>query len=213
MRILVADDHDVARVGLKHLLVSHPSWEVCAEATNGHDAVCLAQQFQPQLVVIDISMPGLNGLEATRKIRQLLPQAKVVILTMHFSHQLVEAGARGYIIKSDAETELVSAVEAVANGGSYFTSAATDNLLRPHTMPDAAVANRKKLTPRQREVAGLLAGGKSTKEVAGALKISTKTAETHRANIMRKLELHNITGLVRYAIKSHLIAGEATSEF
>jgi DNA-binding NarL/FixJ family response regulator len=209
VRILLAEDHDVARVGLKQLLTSHPGWEVCAEAKNGHDAVRLAQKLKPDLVVMDVGMPELNGLEATRKIRKILPRTQVVILTVHFTDQLVrdivEAGARGYIIKSDAGRELISAVQTVANGRSYFTSNAANALHGPHSMPDARASKRKRLTPREREIAQLLAEGKTSKEVAVALRLSVKTVETHRANLMRKLELHSVSELVRYAIKNQII--------
>ena len=154
-------------------------------------------------------MPELNGIEATRKIRKLLPQTKIVILTMHFSDQLigeiVEAGACGYILKSDADRELVAAVQTVATGGSYFTSEAADALLGPHSLP-ASSALKKRITPREREVVQLLAEGKSNDDIAASLGISVTTAGTHRANAMRKLQLHSITELVRYAIKNKITA-------
>jgi DNA-binding NarL/FixJ family response regulator len=207
-RILVADDHDIVRAGLKQLLNAEADWEICAEAKTGREAVALAQQFEPNVVVMDISMPELNGLEATRKIRKLLPRAKIVILSMHSSDQLVrditEAGAQGYVLKSDADRELVVAVRAVANGGSYFTSEAANTLAGPHRMPDPE-SFRKRLTPREREVVQLLAEGKSTKEVAVVLNLSVKTVETHRANILGKLELHSISELIRYAIKNNIV--------
>jgi DNA-binding NarL/FixJ family response regulator len=208
MRILVADDHDIVRAGLKQLLNAQPSWEICAEAKTGREAVTLAQQFKPQVVVMDIGMPELNGLEATRKIRMLLPNAKIVILSMHFSDQLIrditEAGAQGYVLKSDADRELVAAVRAVANGGSYFTSKAANTVIGPHHIPDPS-SFRKRLTPREREVVQLLSEGKSSKEAAVALSVSVKTVETHRANVLRKLELHSISEIIRYAIKNNIV--------
>jgi DNA-binding NarL/FixJ family response regulator len=214
LRILVADDHDIIRRGLKELLASRAGWEVCAEAKTGREAVMLAEQLRPDVVVMDISMPDLNGLEAARKIRKSLPKTEILILTLHFSDQLVreivEAGVRAYIMKSDADRDLVAAVEALANHRPFFTARAADMLLdgfvRPHTAPpdpDAVIRNR--LTSREREIVQLLAEGKSSKEVAVSLGISVKTAETHRANIMRKLELHSVSELVRYAVRNQII--------
>jgi DNA-binding NarL/FixJ family response regulator len=213
LRILVADDHDIIRRGLKELLTARPGWEVCAEAKTGREAVTLAEQLKPDVVVMDISMPDLNGLEAARKIRKSLPKCEILILTLHFSDQLVreivEAGVRAYIMKSDADRDLVAAVEALSNHRPFFTARAADMLLdgfvRPHATvdPDAVIRNR--LTAREREIVQLLAEGKSSKEVAVSLGISVKTAETHRANIMRKLELHSVSELVRYAVRNQII--------
>jgi DNA-binding NarL/FixJ family response regulator len=174
----------------------------------------LAEQLRPDVVVMDISMPDLNGLEAARKIRKSLPKTEILILTLHFSDQLVreivEAGVRAYIMKSDADRDLVAAVEALGNHRPFFTARAADMLLdgfvRPHAVspdPDAVIRNR--LTSREREIVQLLAEGKSSKEVAVSLGISVKTAETHRANIMRKLELHSVSELVRYAVRNQII--------
>jgi DNA-binding NarL/FixJ family response regulator len=208
MRILVADDHDIVRWGLRQLLTAQPGWGICAEAATGDEAVTLAKQFEPHVVVMDVGMPELNGIEATRKICELLPQTKIVVLTMHFSDQLVrdivEAGAQGYVMKSDADRELVAAVQTIANGGSYFTSVAANTLAGPHDRP-ALSAFRNRLTPREREIVQLLAEGKTSKEAGATLGISTKTAETHRANVMRKLELHSFPALVRYAIKNKIV--------
>ena len=212
LRILVADDHDIIRRGLKQLLTTHPGWEVCAEAKTGREAVALAEQLNPEIVVMDISMPDLNGLEAARRIRKSLPKTEILILTLHFSDQLVrdvvDAGVRAYIMKSDADKDLVTAVEALANHRSFFTARAADVLLdrfiNHNNAPDShLLANR--LTSREREILQLLAEGKSSKEVAVALGISVKTAETHRANIMRKLELHSVSELVRYAVRNQII--------
>lgn len=213
MRILVADDHDIIRRGLKELLTSRSGWEVCAEAKTGREAVTLAEQFKPEVVVMDISMPELNGLEAARQIRKSLPRTEILILTLHFSDQLVreivEAGVRAYIMKSDADRDLVAAVEALSNHRPFFTARAADMLLdgfrRPKTDIDTDTVIRNRLTAREREIVQLLAEGKSSKEVAVALGISVKTAETHRANIMRKLELHSVSELVRYAVRNQII--------
>jgi DNA-binding NarL/FixJ family response regulator len=213
LKILVVDDHDIIRRGLKDLLNARPGWEVCAEAKTGKEAVALAEQLQPHIVVMDISMPDLNGLEAARRIHKALPKTGILILTMHFSDQLVreviEAGARGYILKSDADRDLVTAVDCIANRRTFFTSRASEMLLGSHALQPSNVEPklplRSRLTPREREIVQLLAEGKSSKEVAVALNISVKTAETHRSNIMRKLEIHSVSELVRYAIKNQII--------
>lgn len=213
MKILVADDHDIVRRGLKQLLTAQPGWTVVAEAKNGRDAVALAEEHKPDMVVMDISMPELNGLEAARQIHKQLPKTQLVILTLHFSdqlvHDIVEAGARGYIMKSDADRDLVTAVEAVSRGRSFFTPGATEMVLtefrKREDLSEAARPFRGRLTAREREIVQLLAEGKSSKEVAVGLGISVKTAETHRANIMRKLGIHSVSELVRYAVKNQII--------
>jgi DNA-binding NarL/FixJ family response regulator len=213
LKILVVDDHDIIRRGLKALLTAKPGWEVCAEAKTGREAVSLAEQLKPEIVVMDISMPDLNGLEAARRISKALPRTGILILTMHFSDQLVrdvvEAGARGYILKSDADRDLVTAVDAISNRRTFFTPRASEMLLddfsRQTYGTEPKLPQRNRLTTREREIVQLLAEGKSSKEVAVALGISVKTAETHRANIMRKLEIHSVSELVRYAIKNQII--------
>lgn len=211
LRILITDDHEIVRRGLKALLASRTGWVVCAEATNGRDAIALAAQHRPDIVIMDIAMPGLNGLEATRKIRKMLPKTQVLILTLHYSDQLVrevvDSGARGYILKSDASPDLLTAVEALATNRSFFTSGAAEILIDGFCNPASAPQTlmRKDLSAREREIVQLLAEGKSSKEIAVILCISVKTAETHRANIMRKLEMHSVSALVRYAVKNHMI--------
>jgi DNA-binding NarL/FixJ family response regulator len=213
LRILVADDHDILRRGLKQLLTAHAGWQVCAEARTGREAVSLAEEHKPDIVVIDISMPDLNGLEAARRIRKALPKTGIVILTLHFSDQLVkdivEAGARAYVMKADADRDLVNAVEAISNHRTFFTAQAAEMLLSDFSdriaAPQPPANPRSRLTSREREIVQLLAEGKSSKEVAVVLGISVKTAETHRANIMRKLQVHSVSELVRYAIKNSII--------
>src|SRR5580698_935582 len=213
VKILVADDHDIIRRGLKQLLTSRPGWEVCGEAKTGREAVALTEQLKPDVVVMDVSMPDLNGLEAARKIHKAFPKIGILILTLHFSDQLVldivEAGARAYIMKSDADRDLVSAVDALANRRTFFTARAADMLLngfsKEKSVADPQSNLRNRLTSREREVVQLLAEGKSSKEVAVVLGISVKTAETHRANIMRKLEMHSVSEVVRYAVKNQII--------
>jgi len=191
------------------MISSRPGWVVCAEAATGREAVAKAQEQRPDIVVMDIVMPGLNGLEATRKIRKMLPKTQVVILSLHYSDQLVQevldAGARSYLLKTDASRDLIIAIEALAAHRTFFTSVAAqvlvDRVCNPR--PQATPLLRTMLSGREREVVQLLAEG-SSKEVATALGISVKTAETHRANIMRKLQLHSVSELVRYAVKHHI---------
>ena len=213
LNILVADDHDIIRRGLKDLLTAKPGWEVCAEARTGKEAVALAEQFKPQIVVMDISMPDLNGLEASRRIHKALPKTGILILTMHFSDQLVrevvEAGARGYILKSDADRDLVTAVDSISRHRTFFTSRASEMLLGDFPFPSSGaepkLPTRSRLTAREREIVQLLAEGKSSKEVASSLNLSVKTAETHRSNIMRKLKLHSVSELVLYAVRNRIV--------
>lgn len=194
------------------MLASQPGWTVCGEAASGREAVARAGEQKPDIVVMDIAMPGLNGLEATRRIRKMLPKTQVVILSLHYSDELVrevlDCGARSYILKSDASRDLFTAVAALAENRTFFTSGAAqvlvDGFCRPPTSPGPALM-RKLLSGREREIVQLLAEGKSSKEVATVLGISVKTAETHRANIMRKLEMHSVSELVRYAVKHCII--------
>ena len=210
LRILVADDHQVVRTGLRALLESKTGWRVCAEAANGREAVEKANEFHPDVAVLDIGMPLLNGVEATRQIRKVSPGTEVLILTMHDSEQMVQgvldAGARGYILKDDADRNLLAAVEAVRKHKPYLSSrvSAAVSSMAPSDVPEGERPARR-LTPREREIVQLLAEGKSNKEIATYLNISVKTAETHRANIMLKLNFHSVTELVRYAVKNKII--------
>lgn len=211
LRILVADDHEIVRQGIRALLQSHPGWEVCAEAADGRDAVDKAGQLKPDIVILDIGMPNLNGLNATRQILHHDPQTKVLILTMHDSEQVIrevlEVGARGYLLKSDAGRDLVAAVEALQHNKTFFTSKVGETVLENFHKSQSRSENTIKqvLTMREREVVQLLAEGKSTKEVAVILGLSVKTAETHRSNVMRKLELHSVSELVLYAVRNNIV--------
>ena len=214
IQILVADDHDVMRRGLRELLMERSDWLVCAEARNGREAVALAAQFHPDVAVLDISMPDMDGLEATRRIRKQTPDTEILIFTVYETDQLVRevlsAGARGYVLKSDAALHLVDAVEALSRHQAFVTPGVSNALVTPFTtaedeQPREAENTSNVLTDREREVAQLLAEGKSNKEVAIALSISPNTVETHRANIMRKLGVTSIVELVLYAVKSGLI--------
>jgi len=215
LRILIADDHHVVRSGLRALLESRSGWEVCAEAINGREAVEKAAKLKPDVAVLDIGMPLLNGIEATLQIRKISPQTEVLILTMHDSElliqQVIEGGARGYILKDDADRNLIKAVEALSRHKTYLSSRVAERVEKGGLTPGSASAvegtSRKRLTPREREVVQLLAEGKGNKEVAELLGISVKTAETHRANIMLKLDFHSVTELVRYAVRKKIIQG------
>lgn len=210
VRILVADDHEVVRQGVRAVLEGQEGWEVCGEARSGREAVAKAIELQPDVVVLDITMPELNGLEATRQIRRAVP-ARVVILTVHESDQVVtevvDAGAHGYVLKADAGRTLVEAIRALLGGQTFFTER-VHGVAERRTGTRRAAAERRApgpLTPREREVVQLLSEGKSNKEIGVALGIATKTAETHRANAMAKLDLHSMSELVRYAIRNRII--------
>jgi len=212
IRILVADDHTVVRKGLRSILESRAGWQVCAEASSGREAIELTLQHQPEIVVMDINMPDLNGLDATRQICKALPKMPVLILSAHDSEQLVRemlvSGARGYVLKNDAGEDLIAAVEALLAGRLFFTPSVSDFVMRGlretrETGTPAELPTR--LSGREREVMQLLAEGSTNKEVATRLEISIKTVETHRKHIMDKLELHSMSDLVRYAIQNQII--------
>jgi DNA-binding NarL/FixJ family response regulator len=213
-RILVADDHEVVRRGLCALLRAQQDWDVCGEAANGREAVDKAVTLKPEVVILDIGMPSLNGLDATRQILRAVPQTKVLILTLHDSDQVVQevlnAGARGFLLKSDAARDLVAAVEALRLNKIYFTPKVASMVLDGYLHRNASdvepeAQGRSRLTAREREIVQLLAEGKSSKEVAAVLGLSVKTAETHRSNIMRKLELHSVSDLVLYAVRNNIV--------
>lgn len=220
LRILIADDHEVARHGIRALLEAHAGWEVCAEAKDGREAVELARGMNPHLILLDIGMPNLNGLEAARQILASSPDVPILILTMHDSDQVVRevlrAGARGFLLKSDAGRDLVAAVEALQMRRTFFTTKVSQMVLEGYLdrdSPDSRDAGNEKtqdeaiavLTGREREVIQLLAEGKTSKEVAVALHLSVKTAETHRTNLMRKLNLHSVADLTRYAVRNGIV--------
>jgi DNA-binding NarL/FixJ family response regulator len=211
LRILIADDHEVARRGIRSLLETHPDWEVCGEAKDGREAVECAAKTRPDVALLDIGMPGLNGLEAARQIVAICSGVRVLILTMHDSDQVVRevlaVGARGFLLKSDAGRDLIAAVEALHHQRTFFTRKVTqmvlDGYLHPQNGPDGHCSHI--LTPREREVIQLVAEGKTTKEVAVTLNLSVKTAETHRINLMRKLDLHSVADLTRYAVRNNIV--------
>ena len=209
--VLVADDHDIVRRGLRDLIEKQPGWKVVGEATNGREAVEKVKQLKPDVSILDISMPALDGLEAARQIVASGSSTKVLILTMHHSdpliQQMLKAGVRGYVMKSDAASELVQAVEALHRNRTFFTSKVPQVFLDGREKPAKTdgQGHALRLTPRQREIVQLLAEGKNSREIAAALGTTFKTVETHRANIMRRLECHSVTELVRYAIRNDLI--------
>jgi DNA-binding NarL/FixJ family response regulator len=211
-RVLVVDDHPVVRKGIGAILQDRPDWEVCGEASNGREAVAAAAQLKPDVVVMDISMPELNGLDATRQILSENPEMQVLILSMHESEQIVrdvlQSGARGYLLKADAGNELMAAMEAMRRRKLFFTHAVTEVVTRGYLTGRPITAHAgpaAQLSRREREIVQLLAEGRTNKEVAATLGISVKTVETHRARIMDKLDIHSVTGLVRYAIRNKLI--------
>ena len=213
VRILVADDHDIVRKGLRAVLASRPGWQVCGEAANGREAVAAAIRHRPDIAIIDINMPELNGLEATREILKQVPEIRVLVLSAHDSESLVRqmlaSGARGYVHKSDVSEDLIAAVETLCQGRVYFTSRVSDYVLgearRGIMSGELPKDSRPRLSPREREVLQLLAEGKANKEVATAMGISVKTVETHRGNVMSKLGMHSLSDLVRYAIQNEII--------
>jgi DNA-binding NarL/FixJ family response regulator len=211
LRILVVDDHAVVRRGVRVLLESHEGWEVCGEATNGRDAVEQSRRLRPDVVVMDLSLPGLNGLDATRQILKDVPDTEVLVLTMHHSEELardvLQAGARGYVLKSDADENLVTAVDSLRQHRPFLTSTVADFVLDDYLRRDGALDESSAIavTAREREIIQLVAEGQSNKEAASTLGISVKTIEAHRANVMRKLQLRSVSDLVRYAIRNKIV--------
>ena len=214
LRILLADDHELTRSGLRYLLEKHENWIVCGEASNGRMAVEMAEKLRPDFVILDISMPELNGLEATRQILRKHPELKVLIFTMHETEKVIlevlEAGARGVVLKSDIGEDMVTAVESIAKGRRFFTSRVAETVVEAYLSKRAPSETtddqgQGPLTTREREVIQLLAEGKSNKEVADRLGISTRTAEGHRSEVMRKLKLGSLAELIRFAIRNGIV--------
>jgi DNA-binding NarL/FixJ family response regulator len=209
LRVLLADDHTILREGVRLLLQAQPDIAVVGEAGDGEQALALARRLRPDIVVLDIAMPGLSGLEVTRRLRAELPAVQVVVLTMHadreYVTEVVQAGAAGYVLKQAAAQELVRALRAVRDGEAYLHPAATRALIGDYLRRcDEPPADG--LTPREREVLRQVALGRSNRAIANALGISIKTVEAHRANLMAKLNMHDRTELVRYAIRTGLIS-------
>ena len=212
LRILVVDDHSVVRRGVRSLLESHEGWEVCGDATNGRSAVEQSRRLRPDVVVMDLSLRELNGLDATRQILKDAPDIQVLVLTMHHSEELardvLQAGARGYVMKSDADENLIRAVDSLRQHQPFLTSTVTGLVLDDYVRRrDAAQADFMAVgvTSREREIIQLIAEGQSNKEAASTLGISVKTLEAHRGNIMRKLRFRTVSDLVRYAIRNNIV--------
>jgi DNA-binding NarL/FixJ family response regulator len=211
-RILVADDHPIVRFGLCSLLGSHLGWEVCGQAADGRAAVAKCEQLKPDLLILDICMPKLNGIDAARQILNDDPAQNILVLTDVNSEEIVrdclELGVRGWIFKSDETDDLMKAVESLERNKSAFCSRVSnlilDGYLQTHQLRQTT-RQAQRLSPREREVVQLLSEGKTTKEVAITLSVSVKTAETHRSNIMRKLKIHSVAELVLYAVRNEIV--------
>ncbi len=212
-RILVVDDHDIVRQGVCALISSQPAWEICGEARNGREALRMAAELRPDLIVMDLLMPDLNGLDAARQIRKQLPSVEILVLSGHEDSELIQtvfdAGIRAYVLKSQARTHLIPAITALLARKPYLTPQVLEVLFRRFEQQTLGGEKEGRtdaaLTPREREIVQLLAEGRSNKEVASGLAISVKTVETHRASIMRKLDLDSLSDLVRYAIRKKII--------
>ena len=211
LRILLADDHTVVRQGLRKVLEERPEWQVVAEAGNGRDAVRLAEEFKPDVAVVDVAMPLLNGIETTRQITRRAPQTKVLVLSMYSDEayviQMLKAGATGYLLKDSADVDLLQAVQAVSQGKSFFSPAVarlmSDDYARQRG--EDAVDRYESLSGREREIFQLVAEGKTNKQIAALLFISPSTVETHRGRIMEKLDLHSAAEIVLYAVRRGVI--------
>jgi DNA-binding NarL/FixJ family response regulator len=213
LRILLADDHTLVRQGLRKILEERPEWEVVAEAGDGREAVRQAESLDPHVAVLDISMPILNGIEATRQMTRRSPEVRVLILSMHTNEayiiQALKAGARGYLLKDSADTDLIRGVAAVAAGKSFFSPAVAKVMLNDYVrhLAEKGIVDRfESLSEREREIFQLVAEGRTNKETADLLGVSAATVETHRSHIFQKLDIHNTAELVLYAVRRGVIA-------
>jgi DNA-binding NarL/FixJ family response regulator len=212
LRILLADDHTVVRQGLRKVLEDRPEWEVVAEAGDGREAVRQAEALKPDIAILDVAMPLLNGIETTRQITRRVPTTRVLVLSMHadeaYVTQMLQAGATGYLLKDSADVDLIQAVSEVAKGKSFFSPAIARVMLDDYVrqLADKGVTDRyQSLSEREREIFQLIAEGKTNKEIAALLSISPSTVETHRAHIMEKLDLHSAAEIVLYAVRRGVI--------
>lgn len=215
IRVLLAEDHTIVRKGLRSILDSEEGIEVVGEAEDGRAAVEAVEHLRPDVVMMDISMPSLNGLEATRQIKRRFPHVKVLVLTMHtnekYISQILQAGASGYLVKQAAVEELTAAIQAVHRGDAFLSPSISKKVLQRFVQQGQAMAGEdsyEQLTPREREVLQLIAEGCTNRDISNVLHISIKTVEVHRANLMRKLDLHSAAELTRYAISKGLISPE-----
>jgi DNA-binding NarL/FixJ family response regulator len=208
-RILIVDDYEVVRRGIRTLLEAERGWEVCGEAGTGPAAVEAAARLTPDMVILDLGLPELHGLEVTRRILQRRPDTEVLVLTMHASEELIRqvirAGAHGYVLKSDAGEQLVTAVRSLQHHKPLLTTRVTEVVLDGFLKGVADDAVGEALTPREREVLQLVAEGRSSKSIAAGLGVTVKTIESHRASLMRKLHLRTVADLVRYAVRNGLV--------
>ena len=205
---MLVDDHTVVRRGVRALIERVPGWEVCAEASDGNQAIKLAEETKPDFLVMDLSMPGLSGLDATVEIRKILPQIEVLILTMHESDRLagqaLRAGARGYLLKGESEDKLMEALEALSRHQPYFSPSVSETLLQGY-LHSEPTHDLKQLTPRERQIVKLVAEGKSNKVIAAVLNLSIKTVETHRSAAMHKVGAKSAADLTLYAARNDLV--------
>ncbi len=207
-RVMLADDHAVVRRGLRTLIEGVPGWEICAEASDGNETVTLASETRPDILIMDLSMPGLGGVDATIQIRKILPQIEVLILTMHESDRLagqaLRAGARGYLLKGESEDKLMEALEALSRHQPYFSPSVSETLLQGY-LHSEPTHDLKQLTPRERQIVKLVAEGKSNKVIASVLNLSIKTVETHRSAAMHKVGAKSAADLTLYAARNDLV--------
>ncbi|MBW4483706.1 MAG: response regulator transcription factor [Tildeniella torsiva UHER 1998/13D] len=213
IQLVIADNHTLVRAGFRSLVEELDGIEVIGEAENGRDALHLIETLKPQIVLMDIAMPEMNGLEATARIAREFPQVKVLILSMHaneeYVYQALRSGASGYLLKDSGTEELELALRAIARGETYLCPAVSKYVVSDYVRRLSQDQNPlDQITPRQREILQLIAEGKSTKDIADILYISTKTVETHRTQLMDRLDIHDIAGLVRYAIRTGLVVLE-----
>lgn len=210
MKILVADDHTLVRAGLTSLIARLPEMEVVGEAADGRQALRMVRDLLPDIVLMDISMPGLNGLEAAERIHGIHPKTKIIILSMHANEEYVaqalKAGASGYLLKDAATAELEMALKSVSMGQFYLSPAISRQVVDSYL--HGGPTGVEVLTPRQREILQLIAEGKSTRDIAETLHLSVKTVETHRAQLMERLDIHDVAGLIRYALRKGLITAD-----
>ena len=211
VRILIADDHAIIRQTLRQFLEGRPDWQICGEAANGREAVDLATRLQPDIAVLDLSMPGLNGVDATMQIRRASPTTRILIFSMHegeeLARRILAAGAHGFLLKSDATTHVEAAIEALLQGATFLTPALAPlaAAVPDSAAPPGAGARAPSLTPREREILRVIAEGRTTKEIARRFDLTVATVQTHRAAIMRKLDAGSVAELVRYAVRHKII--------
>jgi len=214
LKIMIADDHNIVREGLRMILDREPDMEVVAEAENGLTALILAEEFSPDLVLLDICMPGLNGIEIAQQLLKKEPNLAVLILSMcaekEFVIEALSAGAKGYLLKDCVATDLVVAIRNILAGGIHLSQKVAELIVKEYIQPgpDPEACTKDTLSPREAEILRFIANGKNTKEIAYALNLSTKTIETHRQNLMNKINIHSIAGLVKYAIREGIVPVE-----